>query len=44
MARITMRKVHEAHLTQEDLAEIVDFSPTRMSVIERSAKTPRLDT
>lgn len=34
----------QAHLTQEDLAEIVDTSPTHMSVIERGAKTPRLDT
>ncbi len=34
----------QAHLTQEDLAEIVDISPTHMSVIERGAKTPRLDT
>ena len=33
-----------AHLTQEDLAEIVGISPTHMSVIERGAKTPRLDT
>ena len=34
----------QAHLTQEDLAEIVGISPTAMSVIERGAKTPRLDT
>ena len=34
----------QAHLTQEDLAEIIDISPTHMSVIERGAKTPRLDT
>ena len=34
----------QAHLTQEDLAEIVRISPTHMSVIERGAKTPRLDT
>ena len=33
-----------AHLTQEDLAEIVDVSPTHMSVIERGVKTPKLDT
>ena len=33
-----------AHLTQEQLAEIVDISPTHMSVIERSVKTPKLDT
>ena len=29
-----------AHLTQEQLAEIVDISPTHMSVIERGVKTP----
>ena len=28
-----------AHLTQEQLAEIVDISPTHMSVIERGVKT-----
>ena len=28
------------HLTQEQLAEIVDISPTHMSVIERGVKTP----
>ena len=33
-----------AHLTQEELAEIVDISPTHMSVIERGIKTPKLDT
>ena len=33
-----------AHLTQEDLSEIVDISPTHMSVIERGVKTPKLDT
>ena len=33
-----------AHLTQEDLSEIVDISPTHMSVIERGIKTPKLDT
>ena len=33
-----------AHLTQEELAEIVDISPTHMSVIERGVKTPKLDT
>ena len=32
------------HLTQEQLAEIVDISPTHMSVIERCVKTPKLDT
>ena len=34
----------QAHLTQEDLAEIVDSSFTHMSVIERGVKTLRLDT
>lgn len=34
----------QAHLTQEDLAEIIDISPTHMSVIERGVKTPKLDT
>ena len=33
----------QAHLTQEELAEIVDISPTHMSVIERGVKTPKLD-
>ena len=32
------------HLTQEQLAEINDISPTHMSVIERGVKTPKLDT
>ena len=34
----------QAHITQEKLAEIVDISPTHMSVIERGVKTPKLDT
>ena len=34
----------QAHLTQEELAEMVDISPTHMSVIERGVKTPKLDT
>ena len=33
-----------AHLTQEELAEIIDISSTHMSVIERGVKTPKLDT
>lgn len=33
-----------AHLTQEELSEIIDISPTHMSVIERGVKTPKLDT
>ena len=32
------------HLTQEQLTEIIDISPTHMSVIERGVKTPKLDT
>ena len=32
------------HLMQEQLAEIIDISPTHMSVIERGVKTPKLDT
>ena len=32
------------HLTLEQLAEIIDISPTHMSVIERGVKTPKLDT
>ena len=31
-------------LTQEDLAALVDISPTHVSVIERGIKIPRLDT
>ena len=31
-------------ITQETLASLVDISPTHMSVIERGAKVPRLDT
>lgn len=34
----------QANLTQEQLAELVDISPTHMSVIERGVKTPKLDT
>lgn len=33
----------QTHLTQEELAEIVDISPTHMSVIEPGVKTPKLD-
>ena len=32
------------HLTQDQLAEIIDISSTHMSVIERGVKTPKLDT
>ena len=38
----TMRE--RANLTQEQLAELVDISPTHMSVTERGVKTPKLDT
>lgn len=31
-------------MTQEDLAALVDISPTHISVIERGLKIPRLDT
>lgn len=31
-------------LTQEQLAEMIDISPTHMSVIERGVKLPRLKT
>ena len=42
-ARITAAR-ERVHLTQEQLAEIIDISPTHMSVIERGVKTPKLDT
>lgn len=32
------------HLTQEQLAELVDLSPMHISVIERGAKPPKLET
>ena len=32
------------HLTQEQLAEIVDLSPMHVSVIERGVKLPKLET
>lgn len=32
------------NLTQEDLASLIDISPTHISVIERGAKIPRMDT
>ena len=32
------------NLTQEDLAALVEISPTHVSVIERGTKIPRLDT
>lgn len=32
------------NLTQEELAALVNLSPTHVSVIERGTKTPRVDT
>lgn len=32
------------HMTQEELAELTDLSPTHISVIERGVKMPKLDT
>ena len=32
------------NLTQEDLAALVEISPTHVSVIERGTKIPRMDT
>ena len=32
------------HLTQEDLAALIEISPTHVSVIERGTKIPRMDT
>lgn len=32
------------NLTQEDLAALIDISPTHVSVIERGTKIPRMDT
>lgn len=32
------------NLTQEDLAGLIDISPTHVSVIERGTKVPRVDT
>lgn len=33
-----------AHMTQEELAEMLDISRTHMSVMERGVKMPRLST
>ncbi len=33
-----------ANMTQEDLAAVLDMSPTHISVIERGVKTPKLET
>lgn len=32
------------HMTQEELAELTDLSPTHISVIERGVKMPKLET
>ena len=34
----------QKNLTQEELAALVDISPAHISIIERGAKVPRLDT
>lgn len=40
-----IKEVREAKgLTQEDLADIVDLSPTHVSVIEQGLKVAKLDT
>ena len=40
-----IRMAREANnLTQEDLAELMNMSPTHISVIERGQEAPRLDT
>ena len=42
---LRIKKTREAKgLTQEDLAALVDLSPTHISVIERGQKIPKLDT
>lgn len=38
------RKPESKGLTQEELAALVDLSPTHISVIERGQKVPKLDT
>ena len=40
----TMRFSQKKNLTQEDLAALVEISPTHVSVIERGTKIPRMDT
>lgn len=40
-----IRAAREAkRMTQQELAELVDLSPTHVSVIERGVKSPRLET
>lgn len=40
-----IRAAREAKkMTQQELAELVDLSPTHVSVIERGVKSPRLET
>lgn len=42
---VRIKKAREAKgLTQEQLAEIVNLSPTHISVIERGVKSPKLET
>lgn len=41
--RIKMAR-ESKNLSQEDLAEMVDLSPSHISVIERGVKTTKLDT
>ena len=42
---LRIKKTREAKgLTQEELAALVDLSPTHISVIERGQKIPKLDT
>ena len=41
--RIKMER-EKQHLTQENLAAMVDLSATHISVIERGVKSPKLDT
>lgn len=42
-SRIKAAREHR-HLTQEELAAMVDLSATHISVIERGAKPPKLET
>lgn len=42
---LRIKETREAKgLTQEELAALVDLSPTHISVIERGQKVPKLDT
>lgn len=42
-SRIKAAREHSG-MTQEELAEILDFSPVHVSAIERGVKSPRLET